>query len=72
MPALKPYACKDRPATARFYVAQAGWQNKRSTSTRTPEYVEVQHAMSQDCKYSESTPDTRCAGCVHNKQENPQ
>lgn len=69
----KLYACHNRPAQVGTYLAQDGYMptfyDAFDEPFRTPKLVAVPHMMSTDCKYSQSTPDERCAGCAHNQQE---
>jgi hypothetical protein len=66
-------ACHNRPERAPPYFAQDGYMPPLPVGDgrflRNPVFVEVRHVMSEDCKYSEHTADSKCAGCRWNKQE---
>ena len=61
-----------RPTAETSYLAQAGWgptYDNGHGPWRMPRYVEVKHVLSTECQYTKTTPDPRCAGCVHENKE---
>jgi len=62
--------CFDKPrpvAGARLQV-QDGWHESHLSNTRYPRMVTVPFVLSTDCQYTLTTPDPRCAGCVHERK----
>lgn len=59
-------------AGAITHFAQAGWTGvnwgESGKLTREQVVVPIRHVMTTACQYTKTTPDPRCAGCVHEKR----
>lgn len=62
--------CMNRPdqTEATSYPAQDGWIYSEDGTTRTPNIVQVKHAMTRECVYSRSVVGTACDGCPSKRE----
>lgn len=61
---------KPRPVAGAPLQVQDGWATFAAGGGRTvrvPHMVTVPFVMQPECQYTLTTPDPRCAGCVHEK-----
>jgi hypothetical protein len=64
------YGCHNRTDKSPIYLAQDGYSVvdigiTGAVWTRTPQFTEVPHVMSEDCRYDKRATDSKCAGCRH-------
>ncbi len=65
---------KPRPVAGKPLQVQDGWHAgifdyEDGTGDRIPRMVTVPFVLSSECQYTKTTPDPRCAGCVHENME---
>lgn len=63
----RPNSCYNRPPLEEFAEVQDGYlrADVDGMQTRIPIVKIVPAPMTKDCQYTLTTPDPRCAGCIH-------
>lgn len=59
---MNKHGCYNRAPLGREYYALDGYVDETRTQVKT---VTVPHDFKPGCQYTQSYPDARCTGCIH-------